>query len=88
MGLIQYWQKSKIGQGLAARRFNKRMKKASRILKACAPYQVKQIGTDKNGTVRQIKQVTFDLGHDKFNWKASKVQRGTPSNYTKPKQRK
>lgn len=87
MGLIQIWQRSKIGKIVkrvdsffARKRYNRRMRKAVKILNKCAPYYIKQIGTDKNGTVRQVKDLNFNMKRNAFEPKMRKIARGLKTN--------
>jgi hypothetical protein len=80
MGLIQWYAKSKLGKGIANYRYNRRMKTAYKILQKSAPYYLKQIGVDKNGTVRQVKDLKFCMRKKRFEVKTIKLLRGMKTN--------
>ena len=85
MGLIQVYQRSKFGKWLAAWNYNRRMRRAVRILNRCAPYFISQIGRNKYGTIYQVKDLNFNMKTNTFNPKMRKLSRGSQTNNQKAK---
>ena len=80
MGLIQNWQATKLAKFLAARKYNRRMRMAVKLLNLCAPYYIKMIGRAKTGTVYQVKDLNFNMKYNKFVPKLRKLSRGKCTN--------
>lgn len=85
--LVSRWRASLIGKisrristGYNHWLYARRMKRAHALLKRCAPVYVNMVGTDKNGTLRKIRNLEYDLKRGQFKWKAIKLARGLQTN--------